>query len=97
MLGGDDESRVAGQHGRFRVDYLRKGLCEDLHCEAKLIRLGRSVAVARMEVFPASNREHVIATGQGVYNLVYSVKTIEMLIIVTNQPGSSACCLSGFG
>ena len=59
----------------LRVDYLRRGLCEDLHCEAKLVRLGRSVAVARMEVFPASNREHVIATGQGVYNLVRSVKS----------------------
>ena len=58
----------------LRVDYLRKGLCEELHCEAKLVRLGRSVGVARMEVFPVSNREHVIATGQGVYNLVHSVK-----------------------
>ena len=56
----------------LRVDYLRRGLCEDLHCEAKLVRLGRSVAVARMEVFPASNRAHVIATGQGVYNLVWT-------------------------
>ena len=56
----------------LRVDYLRKGLCEDLYCEAKLVRLGRSVAVARMEVFPASNRAHVIATGQGVYNLVWT-------------------------
>lgn len=57
----------------LRVDYLRKGLCEDLLCEASLIRLGKSVGVARMEVFPASNRSHVIATGQGVYNLVTKV------------------------
>ena len=55
----------------LRVDYLRKGLCEDLLCEAKLIRLGKSVGVARMEIYPASNRDYVIATGQGVYNLVY--------------------------
>ena len=55
----------------LRVDYLRKGLCEDLLCEAKLIRLGKSVGVARMEIYPATNRDYVIATGQGVYNLVY--------------------------
>ena len=55
----------------LRVDYLRKGLCEELLCEAKLIRLGKSVGVARMEIYPASNRDYVIATGQGVYNLVY--------------------------
>ena len=61
----------------LRVDYLRKGLCEDLYCEAKLIRLGKSVAVARMEVFPASDRNYVIATGQGVYNLVWKVKSEE--------------------
>ena len=56
----------------IRVDYLRKGLCEELHCEAQLVRLGKSVGVARMEIYPASDRAHVIATGQGVYNLVRS-------------------------
>ena len=59
----------------LRVDYLRRGLCEDVICEAKLIRLGRSVGVARMEIFPESDPEYVIATGQGVYNLVRDVPT----------------------
>lgn len=60
----------------LRVDYLRRGLCEDVLCEAKLVRLGRSVGVARMEIFPASNRDYIIATGQGVYNLVRDVPTL---------------------
>ena len=59
----------------LRVDYLRRGLCEDVICEAKLVRLGRSVGVARMEIFPESNSDYVIATGQGVYNLVRDVPT----------------------
>lgn len=61
----------------LRVDYLRRGVCEDVVCEANLVRLGRSVGVARMEIFPKSDRTYVIATGQGVYNLVRDIPTLH--------------------
>ena len=57
----------------LRVDYLRPGKGEEIVCQSTLIRLGKSVGVARMEVFLASDREYVIATGQGVYNLVWDM------------------------
>ena len=57
----------------LRVDYLRPGKGEKILCESTLIRLGKSVGVARMEVYLASDREYVIATGQGVYNLVWDL------------------------
>ena len=57
----------------LRIDYLRRGLCEELQCEAQLVRLGKSVGVARMEIYPTSDRAYVIATGQGVYNLVWDL------------------------
>ncbi len=71
-------SAMKNEHSRvstvdLRVDYLRPGRCEDVVCEATLIRLGKSVGVARMEVFLLSDREYIIATGQGVYNLVWEM------------------------
>lgn len=61
----------------LRVDYLRPGPDQDLLCEAKVVRMGNRVAVARMEVFSgevppagAPEREAAIASGHGVYNVV---------------------------
>jgi len=54
----------------LRVDYIRKGPCEDLTCRAEVVRLGNSVAVARMEVYATNDSEQkIVATGQGVYNI----------------------------
>ena len=59
----------------LRVDFLRKGPCEDLECLAGMVRMGNSVAVARMEVYAAADPERkIIATGQGVYNLAKNVR-----------------------
>jgi len=58
----------------LRVDYLRKGPCEDLLCRAEVVRMGNRVAVARMEVYAAADpAKKVIATGQGVYNVAKNV------------------------
>ena len=54
----------------IRIDYLRKGPCEDLLCTATILRTGNKVAVARMELVAASNPTVLIATGQAVYNVV---------------------------
>jgi uncharacterized protein (TIGR00369 family) len=59
----------------LRVDFSRKGPCEDLECRAEVVRMGSSVAVARMEVYAAADPEKkIIATGQGVYNLAKNVR-----------------------
>lgn len=61
----------------LRVDYLRPGPAVDLCCEARVVRVGNRVGVARMEVFagevPAAGspeRDGAIATAQGVYNIL---------------------------
>lgn len=61
----------------LRVDYLAPGPSADLVCEARVVRMGNRVAVARMELWggdlprPGSEaRAHPVATGQGVYNVV---------------------------
>ena len=54
----------------LRIDYLRKGPCEELTCRAEVVRMGNRVAVARMEVYATQDpMKKVIATGQGVYNV----------------------------
>jgi len=59
----------------LRIDYLRKGPCEDLVCRADVVRMGNRVAVARMEVYAANDPDrNVIATGQGVYNVAKNVR-----------------------
>ncbi len=62
----------------LRIDYLRPGPSEDLVCEARVVRLGNRVAVTRMHVWTGAlppegseAREKPIATGQGVYNIVW--------------------------
>lgn len=61
----------------LRVDYLRPGKAEDLFCEARVIRMGNKVALARMELFSgglpepdsATERIQPIAVATGVYNV----------------------------
>ncbi len=63
----------------LRVDYLRPGPTgADIVCEARVIRMGNRVAVARMEIYsgalpppalPILERKP-LATGQAVYNVV---------------------------
>lgn len=61
----------------LRIDYLRPSHEGDLWCEARVLRMGNKVAVARMEVFSGAlpprgtpERDEAIATGQGVYNVL---------------------------
>ena len=56
----------------LRVDYLRPGPRSDLHCDAKVVRMGNRVAVARMEVYaePREDGAEPFATGHAVYNVV---------------------------
>ena len=57
----------------LRVDYLRRAPKAELWCEAKVVRMGNRVAVARMEVFSAGEESgEPVATGQGVYNIAKS-------------------------
>ena len=55
----------------LRVDYLRPCHDCDLLCEARVVRMGNRVGVARMELFAdhGKNPRAPIATGQGVYNI----------------------------
>ncbi len=72
---GSHKARVATVD--LRIDYLRPSARADLWCEARVLRMGNKVAVARMEVFagafpePGSEEhEQALATGQGVYNVL---------------------------
>lgn len=56
----------------LRIDYLRPGPAREMICEAKVVRMGNKVCVARMEIFSEGddpNEIGPIATGQGVYNV----------------------------
>ncbi|MBT6179648.1 MAG: hotdog fold thioesterase [Deltaproteobacteria bacterium] len=56
----------------LRIDYLRPGPAQAMICEAKVVRMGNKVCVARMEIFSEGddpNEIGPIATGQGVYNV----------------------------
>ena len=63
----DFKSRVSTVD--LRVDYLRKGPPCELFCEAKVIRMGKHIAVTRMELFSCKTEKNVIALGQAVYNI----------------------------
>jgi uncharacterized protein (TIGR00369 family) len=61
----------------MRVDFLNPAPGADTYCEAKVVRMGNRVAVARMEVFSGGCATvdpeadvTLIATGQAVYNVV---------------------------
>ena len=72
LLSGRDERLSTVD---LRVDYLRPGPPEDLFCEARVVRMGNRVSVARMAVFCGQTGpdENPIATGQGVYSIVKKV------------------------
>ena len=53
----------------LRVDYLRKGLEEELFCEANVLRLGNRVAVTAMTLRQQGGT-YVVAEGRGVYNVI---------------------------
>jgi uncharacterized protein (TIGR00369 family) len=70
----------------LRVDYLRKGPCENLTCRAEVVRLGNSVAVVRMEVFASNDLEQkIVATGQGVYNIAKKRNRPDELLFPRSQ------------
>jgi uncharacterized protein (TIGR00369 family) len=53
----------------LRVDYLRRGLLEDVYCRATLLRLGNRVAVTEMVCLQGENQEYVTAKCRAVYNI----------------------------
>jgi uncharacterized protein (TIGR00369 family) len=69
-------SGIEDERGRvstidLRIDYLRPGRAETLVAEGRTVRLGKRVAVADIRLFHASRDEETIATGKGVYNVLY--------------------------
>jgi uncharacterized protein (TIGR00369 family) len=53
----------------LRIDYLRRGLLEDVYCSAKLLRVGNRVAVTEMTCLQGENREYIAAECRAVYNI----------------------------
>lgn len=53
----------------LRIDYLRPGRLQDLHCDARVIRAGNRVAVSAMVVHHGDPAEAVVE-GRGVYNIL---------------------------
>lgn len=51
----------------LRVDYLRPGRPESLRAEAHTVRVGKTVGVADVRLYQASDPGATIATGKGVY------------------------------
>ena len=51
----------------LRIDYLRPGKQEALRAEAHTVRVGKTVGVADVRLFQASDPAATIATGKGVY------------------------------
>ncbi len=51
----------------LRVDYLRPGKQEALLAEARTVRVGKTVGVADVRLFQASDPAATVATGKGVY------------------------------
>ena len=59
----------------LRIDYLRPGAGDDLLCEATVVRMGKRVAVANMEVFLGAlpvegETRRPLAVGRGVYDVL---------------------------
>ncbi|TNE88961.1 MAG: hotdog fold thioesterase [Deltaproteobacteria bacterium] len=56
----------------LRVDYLRPGRPEDVHCDARVVRAGNKVAVSSMVLWQGEGPEdYVVADCRGVYNVVH--------------------------
>ena len=53
----------------LRVDYLRRGLLEEIVCDAHVVRAGNRVAVTTMTL-TQQDGERRIAEARGVYNIV---------------------------
>ena len=53
----------------LRVDYLLPARLEPVLAEAKVVRVGRRVAVAAMRAFHESAPNQTVAEGKGVYNI----------------------------
>ena len=51
----------------LRVDYLRPGKQEALRAEATTVRVGKTVGVADVRLYQASDPQATVATGKGVY------------------------------
>jgi uncharacterized protein (TIGR00369 family) len=66
---GDFETRVSTVD--LRIDYLRRGVLEDLTCDAEVIRVGNRVAVTSMSVTQQAGTR-VVAEARAVYNIVRS-------------------------
>lgn len=55
----------------LRVDYLRPGRAEALHCDAHVVRVGNKVAVTNMVLWQGEGPEdYVVADSRAVYNVV---------------------------
>jgi uncharacterized protein (TIGR00369 family) len=53
----------------LRIDYLRRGLLEDVYCRAKVLRVGNRVAVTEMVCLQGEHRDYVAAECRAVYNI----------------------------
>jgi len=53
----------------LRIDYLRRGLLEDVYCRAELLRVGNRVAVTQMVCLQGENQDYVTAECRAVYNI----------------------------
>lgn len=53
----------------LRVDYLRRGMLEDLFCDATVRRTGNRVCVTSMVVHHGDADEYSCAEARGVYNI----------------------------
>ena len=51
----------------LRIDYLRPGRQEALRGEGRTVRVGKTVGVADVRLYQASDPEATVATGKGVY------------------------------
>lgn len=56
----------------LQINYLEPGYPGDFYCDAKVLRAGKRVGTARMEVYSKRVPENptLVAVGTGVYNLV---------------------------
>ena len=53
----------------LRVDYLRPGRSEELHCRGEVQRLGNRVGVAQISLFHPSSPDEPVAEAKGVYSV----------------------------
>ncbi|MBL4819290.1 MAG: hotdog fold thioesterase [Deltaproteobacteria bacterium] len=56
----------------LQVDFLEPGSPGEFYCEGRVMRAGKRVAIARMEVYAAGDKPKLIAIGSGTYNLLRS-------------------------